>query len=170
MSLKDVKEAIETINISGIDYKIVYNHNAISDVEELFGVNTFDCCMKLADDELGKLKDRLDFCLIGFKKYHPDITLEILDEAGNYQVLFNTCRNLFLERNFQPEIFKTLALKDEAEKKKIMIAHEELTGQIIYLSRKFSEYQKKNSGKIMTLVNCLLSGINTVLSRVGLKR
>lgn len=132
MSLSDIKESFSTIKILNKEYKICYRHRQIAEMQSYFNdKDIIEICAMLMNNEPVSIIQRLNFCLIGFKKYHPEITLDDIDEADNYFELFDICRNEFLSRNLQPDIYKKLAISDENVKKKIKNQRQNLAGRIV---------------------------------------
>jgi len=164
MSLEDIKDSFSIIKINGKEYKICYKHKQIADVQKLFEqssplpeISVENCkqlltapqykdvisiCAMLMNNEPVSIVERINFCLIGFKKHHPEISLDIIDDVDNYYELFDLCRNEFLSRNMQPEIYKQLAIADEKVKKKIKKQNQSLVGRIVSILQSMLAIQK----------------------------
>jgi hypothetical protein len=118
MPQEDIKDGCTEIKIDGQPYKIAFDHNAIYKAEELLG-GYIDIVEKIMNDEIKTLKERLSFCLTGFLKYHPDITISEIEKADNYDTLWTSVCLEFIKKTRSPEIYEGLVIESQNTKKKI---------------------------------------------------
>jgi len=118
MPHEDIKEGYTLFKIRGTEYKIAFDHSAILKLEELFG-GYIDIADKMQSGEFKFLKERLEICRIGFLKYHPELTTDIIGQAENYDELWSAVCLEFFRKIKSPEMYQGLVLVAEETKKKI---------------------------------------------------
>lgn len=121
MSIQDIKDSYSIIKIKDTEYKVAYDMQAIIDLEEVYETPFMELGTILDNFNKKSIKDLVDFCFIGFKKYQPDVNKEIIDDIESYTQLIDICYNEFLRKIVAPDVFKDLvhvAQEQEECKKK----------------------------------------------------
>lgn len=114
MSLEDIKPTDTIIHIEGQPYKIAYDFNSIAKLLELFDCSFSNLHNIVLDIEaVGDLPKMLQFCYVGFLKYHPEVTLEFVQQYGHYWYLFQRCGAQFMKVVVNPDEWEKIIYEDK---------------------------------------------------------
>jgi len=119
MSFHDIKDGYTEITINGNVYKIVYEFNAIAKLEEAHE-NVFFSLVNVVDDLRAKpLADIINFCHIGFLRYQPDFSIDILKDYPYFASLFATCMAEFIRCAKLPDEYEQMV--EEGKKNETVV-------------------------------------------------
>ena len=113
MSFQDIKEHYTEIQINGDIYKICYDFSSIGSLMERFN-KPFHEAIALGDVlSNGTIDDYIDFCYIGFKKYQPDMSRELICDYPFISSLIVKCSTTYSKVNQEPEQWAKIVYNDK---------------------------------------------------------
>lgn len=118
MSFHDIKNGYTEIKMGDKVYKIAYDFNAIAKLEETYE-NTFFSLVNVVDDlRVKPLKDIINFCFIGFQRYQPEMSIDILNDYQYYANLYTACMAEFVRCVKMPDEYEQMVAEGKQTEKK----------------------------------------------------
>ena len=118
MSFEDIRTDFSEINMCGETYKITYDFNAIEMLQRRHASKCFALGAFIDKVRAGYIEEIIDFCHVGFLRYHPDMDIEILKDHRSIIELLEKCTDEYRRTILMPDVFNELVYQNENEKKK----------------------------------------------------
>lgn len=118
MSFHDIKNGHTEITISDKVYKIAYDFNAIAKLEEAHESAFFSLINVVDDLKIKPLKDIINFCFIGFQRYQPEMSIDILKDYPYYANLYTACMAEFVRCVKMPDEYEQMVSEGKGNEKK----------------------------------------------------